>query len=105
MNKNKFIYRKGLMQHHYRFGLLKNIKVWFCRTFGHKMNDEKKHQWCDRCGLASSEIYHSQKDDEDEQMEKLTEHNSEVISDFIEHVKDRTGHIIQDNVFESFFNA
>ena len=58
MKKHKYIYRKGLMHHDYRFGIWKNLKVWFCRTFGHKMNDNNNHGWCDRYGLAHTEIYH-----------------------------------------------
>lgn len=55
----KKIYRNGLMHHQYRFGF-KNIKVWFCRTFGHQVNNNFNHKWCQRCGLATTEIYHKQ---------------------------------------------
>lgn len=60
MKFKKHIYRKGLLHHHYRFGLLKNIKVWFCRTFGHQVNNNVEHKWCQRCGLFYGEIYHKQ---------------------------------------------
>jgi len=42
---------------------------------------------------------------EDEKLEKSTEHNAKVVTDFIEEIKDKTGYIVPDNVFESFFNA
>jgi hypothetical protein len=61
-NKNikkekKLVYRRGLLHHRYRFGLLRNLKVFICRTFGHQMNDNMEHEWCQRCGLCSTEIY------------------------------------------------
>lgn len=46
-----------MIYHRYRFGILKNIKVWFCRTFGHQINDNPSHHWCERCGLAYEECY------------------------------------------------
>lgn len=44
--------------HKYRFGIWKNIKVWFCRTFGHQLNESPKNHWCERCGLAYEECYY-----------------------------------------------
>ncbi len=38
-------------------------------------------------------------------IEKLTEHNANVVSSFIEHVKNETGVVIEDKLFESYFNA
>lgn len=54
------VYRRGLLHHHYRFGLLKNLKVFICRTLGHQMNDNMEYMWCQRCGMCSTEIYHKQ---------------------------------------------
>lgn len=62
MNKSKQVYRGGLLHHRYRFGVLKNIKVWFCRTFGHRVDNDVKGKCCERCGLYYGEIYHKQKD-------------------------------------------
>lgn len=56
----KDVYRKGLLHHKYRFGLIGNIKVWFCRTFGHELNKNVEHKWCERCGMFYGEIYHKQ---------------------------------------------
>ena len=47
------------MKHHkFRFGIKGNIKVLFCRIFGHKLNNNPQNLWCERCGLAYEEIYH-----------------------------------------------
>lgn len=49
------------MKHHkFRFGIIGNIKVLICRIFGHRLNDNQHYEWCQRCGLAYSEIYHKQ---------------------------------------------
>lgn len=58
----KYIYRKGLLHHRYRFALKRNLKVWFCRTFGHEISTDVKLKCCERCGLYYGEIYHKQKD-------------------------------------------
>ena len=58
--KKQPIYRDGLMHHHYRFGFRKNFKVWICRVFGHRINNEVKDKWCERCGLFYGEIYYKQ---------------------------------------------
>ena len=58
MKKEKI--KKGLLYHRYRFGIIGNIKVWFCRAFGHQANNIRKHEWCERCGLAHEEIYYKQ---------------------------------------------
>ena len=55
-------YRKGLLHHNYRFGLIGNLKVWFCRNFGHRLNNDVKHKWCEICGMYYGEIYHKQED-------------------------------------------
>jgi len=57
---HKRIYKNGLMYHRYRFSLWGNIKVWFCRRFGHQLNNDKNYEWCERCGLVHEEIYHKQ---------------------------------------------
>ena len=61
----KQVYRKGLLHHNYRFGIIQNIKVWFCRTLGHEINSNKDNEWCERCGMAYLEIYNKQKAIED----------------------------------------
>ena len=62
--EEKKVYRKGLLHHHYRFrhGLWQNVKIWFCRTFGHEVNTNVEHKWCERCGLFYGEIYHKPED-------------------------------------------
>lgn len=61
MQKQKTpVYINGLMYHHYRFGLRQNIKVATCRLFGHQLNNNVDHKWCQRCGLFYGEIYHLQ---------------------------------------------
>lgn len=65
MKKNKNTYRKGLLHHRYRFGLIGNLKVWFCRTFGHRVNNDVAYKCCERCGLFYGEIYHKQEGWED----------------------------------------
>lgn len=42
---------------------------------------------------------------ENELLEKLTEHNANVVSNFIDHLKEQTGYIVPDRVFETYFNA
>ena len=44
--------------HKLRFGLKKNIKIIVCRIFGHRINKNPKHEWCERCGLAYEECYY-----------------------------------------------
>jgi hypothetical protein len=56
------VYINGLMHHHFRFGLKQNIKVATCRIFGHQINNNVEHKWCERCGLFYGEIYHKQED-------------------------------------------
>ena len=54
--KNK---KKMKVNHHkFRFGIKGNFKVLLCRIFGHKLNSEHEHHWCERCGLAYEEIYY-----------------------------------------------
>jgi hypothetical protein len=46
------------MQYHkFRFGLKGNIKVFICRIFGHRINENPAYHWCERCGLAYEECY------------------------------------------------
>jgi hypothetical protein len=46
------------MRHHkLRFGLKGNIKVIICRIFGHRINNDPRYHWCERCGLAYEECY------------------------------------------------
>lgn len=47
-----------MIYHKYRFGLKGNFKVWLCRRFGHRLNENPDHDWCERCSLAYSECYH-----------------------------------------------
>lgn len=56
----KIKYINGLVHHNYRFGLKNNFKVFICRLFGHRINDNKKFEWCNRCGLAYFDIYINQ---------------------------------------------
>ena len=44
--------------HKFRFGIRGNFRVLICRIFGHKLNSNYEHHWCERCGLAYEEIYH-----------------------------------------------
>ena len=44
--------------HKYRFGLRENIKVFLCRTFGHRLNENPAHHWCERCKLYYGECYY-----------------------------------------------
>lgn len=60
LSSKKSTTKKGLLYHGYRFGLFGNIKVWFCRSFGHEINEDVNHQWCNRCGLFYGEIYSNQ---------------------------------------------
>lgn len=47
------------MKHHkFRFEINGNFKVLMCRIFGHRLNDNVNHHWCNRCGLAYEKIYH-----------------------------------------------
>lgn len=64
MEKAKEIIINGLLYHRYRFGW-KNIKVWFCRVFGHQISNKVNIDnfytgCCQRCGLAYEEIYYKQ---------------------------------------------
>jgi len=59
MKTQKRIYRKGLLHHRYKFKLKQNIKVWFCRTFGHRIDNSPSSGSCERCGLCYEEIYHN----------------------------------------------
>lgn len=59
--KNKKKYTDGLLNHDYRFGLIDNLKVWFCTTFGHRISKDRNYEICGRCGLCYDEIYHKQK--------------------------------------------
>ena len=43
--------------HKYRFGLIRNFKVFLCKTFGHRLNEDPSHHWCGRCGLCYEECY------------------------------------------------
>ena len=54
----KDYYKNNILYHKYRFGLIGNFKVFICRKFGHRMNDNPEHEWCGRCGLCNTEIYH-----------------------------------------------
>ena len=47
-----------MIYHKYRFGLLKNIKVFICKKFGHRINENPAYHWCERCGLAYEECYY-----------------------------------------------
>lgn len=51
-------YKNNLLYHRYKFNVWKNLKVWFCRRFGHQINNDPSYHCCGRCGLAYSEIYH-----------------------------------------------
>lgn len=48
-----------MVYHRFRlsyFGL-KNIKNLLCRIFGHRLNENPAHHWCERCGLEYGECY------------------------------------------------
>jgi hypothetical protein len=47
--------------HKYRFGLKENIKVLLCKIFGHRLNENPTHFWCERCGLSYESCYHPRK--------------------------------------------
>ena len=51
-------YKNNLLYHRYKFSFWKNIKVWFCRRFGHQISNDPSSHCCQRCGLAYEEIYH-----------------------------------------------
>lgn len=44
--------------HGLRFGIWKNVKVLFCRAFGHRINENPANHWCERCNLAYEECYY-----------------------------------------------
>ena len=44
--------------HKFRFGVIGNLKVLLCRTLGHRINENPKYFWCERCGLAYEECYY-----------------------------------------------
>lgn len=44
--------------HRFRFGIRGNLKVLLCKVFGHRINENPAHPWCERCGLAYTECYH-----------------------------------------------
>ena len=46
-----------LIHHRFRFGIVGNLKVVNCRMFGHKINNNPAHPWCERCGMVYEEIY------------------------------------------------
>jgi len=56
------------MKYH-KFRLKKTIKKtinhnWhtlLCQFFGHRINNNLKHHWCERCGLAYQECYYPEK--------------------------------------------
>jgi len=54
--------KNGLLYHKYSFRIKQNLKVWFCRMFGHELNKNVEDKWCNRCGLFYGEIYHNNKD-------------------------------------------
>lgn len=56
-----FKYKSKLLYHRYKFGIKGNIKVLLCRTFGHRLSEDKNYECCHRCGLAYSEIYYNQR--------------------------------------------
>lgn len=35
----------------------RNFKILLCRLFGHRINENPHHPWCNRCGLAYGEAY------------------------------------------------
>ena len=47
-----------MQYHRYRFGFIGNIKVLLCKIFGHRLNEDPKYAWCERCNLAYSECYY-----------------------------------------------
>lgn len=47
-----------MIYHKFRFGFKANFKVLICRIFGHRINENPAHHWCERCGLAYEEAYH-----------------------------------------------
>ena len=49
--------RSILNYHKLRFGWKQNINVLKCRIFGHRINENPAHHWCERCGLSYEDIY------------------------------------------------
>jgi hypothetical protein len=52
-----------MIYHRFRFGWFpwkkrNNFKVLLCKIFGHRLNENPSHPWCERCGLAYEECYY-----------------------------------------------
>jgi len=58
IQKPKKYDKSRLLYHNYRFGFIGNIRVLFCRLFGHRVSENPKYNNCSRCGLCYEEIYH-----------------------------------------------
>ena len=94
--------------------------------FTKQINELLKRGWVilsTSCGFVNSEAYDFQgcyqaivslpdnclsaiqgDNKETEKLEQLTEHNTNVVSEFMQHCKDE-GYDLPDHLFESFFNA
>ena len=47
-----------MIYHNYKFGLRGNVSVFLCKLFGHRLNEDPKYAWCERCGLCYEECYY-----------------------------------------------
>lgn len=48
-----------MIYHKFRFKSIKeNWNVLICKIFGHRINENPAHHWCERCGLAYEEAYY-----------------------------------------------